>query len=66
MKKTFVLCLSFGLAAIAAFAAPPPENSDDRVFCYELKPALRRVISIPDVDGYLTLKCDFQDRKSVV
>ena len=38
MKKTFVLCLSFGLAAIAAFAAPPPENSDDRVLCQGVWP----------------------------
>lgn len=59
MKKTLILCLTLGMTAISAIAAPPPENSDDRVFCYELKPALRRVISIPDVDGYLTLKCDF-------
>lgn len=36
-----------------------PENSDDRVVCYRCRSGVRRLIEIPDIDGYKTLKCDF-------
>ena len=46
-------------ACSALYAQTQPENSDDRVACYRMMPAVRKIISIPDIDGYKTLKCDF-------
>ena len=61
MKKMFLL-----VAALIAVSAPVeakkvkvPENSDDRVVCYDLKTERRRIVSVPDIDGYITLKGDF-------
>ena len=55
------LSLLIGLVAIVATAGAktPPEISDDRTVCGQLEKAVRRVISIPDIEGYKTLKCDF-------
>jgi len=58
MKKSLLLMMALA-ACSALFAQNPPENSDDRVGCYRMMPSVRRVISIPDIDGYKTLKCDF-------
>ncbi|MBQ5635742.1 MAG: hypothetical protein IIV10_05470, partial [Alistipes sp.] len=60
MKK-FLLLVAMLIAGdvIADAKNKIPENSDDRVVCYELKLERRRVISIPDIDGYVTLKGDF-------
>ena len=58
MKKSLLLILA--LRACGALSAQnPPENSDDRVACYRMMPAVRKIIAIPDIDGYKTLKCDF-------
>ena len=58
MKKWSIL---IGLVAIAtiADAKNPPENSDDRIYCSQIESAVRRVISIPNIGEYMTLKCDF-------
>ena len=58
MKKWSIL---IGLVAIAAIADAknPPENSDDRICCSQIESAVRRVISIPNIGEYMTLKCDF-------
>ena len=58
MKKWSIL---IGLVAIAAIADAknPPENSDDRIYCSQIESAVRRVISIPNIGEYMTLKCDF-------
>lgn len=58
MKK---LLFFVGLVAVAATAGAktPPENSDDRVLCYQLEQGVRTIIEIPDIEGYKTLKCDF-------
>ncbi|MCH5172636.1 MAG: hypothetical protein J1D85_00340 [Bacteroidales bacterium] len=58
MKRTLLLIAALSAGA-QLFAQTPPENSDDRVACYRMMPAVRKVISIPDIDGYRTLKCDF-------
>lgn len=58
MKKSLLLMMALA-ACSALFAQNPPENSDDRVACYRMMPAVRKIISIPDIDGYKTLKCDF-------
>ena len=53
--------LLIGLVAIVATAGAktPPENSDDRMLCGQMEKAVRRIVSIPDIEGYKTLKCDF-------
>ncbi|MBP5383310.1 MAG: hypothetical protein J6Y45_08170 [Bacteroidales bacterium] len=58
MKKSLLLILAL-MACGALSAQNPPENSDDRVACYRMMPAVRKIIAIPDIDGYKTLKCDF-------
>ena len=58
MKKALLLMtalLGWGFLS----AQTQPENSDDRVACYRMMSGVRKVISIPDIDGYKTLKCDF-------
>ena len=54
--KVIILALC---CCTAAFAQNPPENSDDRVALYQFMPSVRKVVSIPDIPGYMTLKCDF-------
>lgn len=58
MKKLFLL-LGLIAAAATAEAKTPPENSDDRTYCAQIERAVRRVVSVPNIEGYLTLKCDF-------
>lgn len=36
-----------------------PENSADRVFLHGMQGGRRKLVRIPDVPGYKTLKCDF-------
>ncbi len=62
MKKKILLIAVAMLAATSLVEAKSkkiPENSDDRVVCYELKTERRRIVSVPDIDGYVTLKGDF-------
>ena len=60
MKKLLLIIVACCMATpIVEAKTKLPENSDDRVVCYELKVERRRVISIPDIDGYVTLKGDF-------
>lgn len=58
MKKLFLL-LGLVAVAVTAEAKTPPENSDDRTYCAQIERAVRRVVSVPNIEGYLTLKCDF-------
>lgn len=58
MKKAFVL-LTACLVSCEIFAQTMPENSDDRMACYKYQQKVRKVLSIPDIPGYVTLKCDF-------
>lgn len=58
MKRLFLI-LGLALAATAVDAKNPPENSDDRTVCFELEKGVRRIVSIPNIEGYQTLKCDF-------
>lgn len=58
MKKLFILISLLTVTATTS-AKTPPENSDDRTVCATLEKAIRRIVSIPNIDGYLTLKCDF-------
>ena len=59
MKKLF-LCITLTLMSMTAlFADKRPENSDDRMYCHRNMSGVRNNIAIPDIDGYLTLKCDF-------
>ena len=59
MKKLLSLIGLVAIVATAAAKTPPQDNSDDRTFCNHLEKAVRRIISIPDIEGYMTLKCDF-------
>ena len=58
MKKWSIL---IGLVAIVAVANAQSynQNNDDVISCNHITNAVRRIISIPDIDGYKTLKCDF-------
>lgn len=58
MKKVILLPL-FAALFVVADAKNPPENSDDRMLCYQIAQPVRRVVSVPDIEGYKTLKCDF-------
>ena len=58
MKKSLFLMMAL-LSWGALYAQTQPENSDDRVACYRMMSGVRKVISIPDIDGYKTFKCDF-------
>lgn len=60
MKKLLMIIAVCCVAApIVEAKTKLPENSDDRIVCYQLKPERRRIVSIPNIDGYLTLKGDF-------
>lgn len=57
---TIALAATLFAGSNLAFAAEPrPENSDDRMLVPEYTDFTRNIISIPDIDGYKTLKCDF-------
>ena len=58
MKKSLFLMMAL-LSWGALSAQTQPENTDDRVACYRMMSGVRKVISIPDIDGYKTFKCDF-------
>jgi predicted metal-dependent phosphoesterase TrpH len=58
MKKSLFLMMAL-LSWGALSAQTQLENSDDRVACYRMMSGVRKVISIPDIDGYKTFKCDF-------
>ena len=58
MKKSLFLMMAL-LSWGALSAQTQPENSDDRVACYRMMSGVRKMISIPDIDGYKTFKCDF-------
>lgn len=59
MKRFSLLIGLVAIVATAGAKTPPEDNSDDRVFCNQIDKAVRRIISIPDIEGYKTLKCDF-------
>lgn len=59
MKKNLILLAMALCCSGAAFAQTMPENSDDRVAIYRTMQNVRNVLNIPDIPGYLTLKCDF-------
>lgn len=39
--------------------APAPENSEDRVVLHNMQGGRRKIVRIPNIPGYITLKCDF-------
>lgn len=41
------------------------QNTDDRTYIYSYGPLHRKVISVPDIDGYKSLKCDFHMHTSM-
>ncbi|MBQ0080149.1 MAG: hypothetical protein KBS95_01170 [Alistipes sp.] len=57
--KRIILSVLLCAALSVTYAQKMPENSDDRVYCYETSPGRRTVIQIPDIDQYRTFKCDF-------
>lgn len=60
MKKILLLIVAlFATSMVAEAKSKVPENSDDRTVCYNLRTERRRIVSIPDIDGYQTLKGDF-------
>jgi hypothetical protein len=59
MKRLLTLIGFVAIVATAGAKTTPEDNSDDRTVCYQLEKAVRRIISIPDIEGYKTLKCDF-------
>lgn len=59
MKHTLTLTTVLLFCCMTAAAQNAPENSDDRMACYRTEQNVRRIVSIPDIPGYNTLKCDF-------
>ena len=58
MKRIFTLfCLA--VVATTTYAQQPLVGNDDRTYCHALECGSRKIVSIPDIDGYLTLKGDF-------
>ncbi len=57
--KRLLLFVAAAFVATTISAQTPPENSDDRVYLPQTESGVRRIVSIPDIDGYLTLKGDF-------
>lgn len=58
MKRIFTL-LCLVAAATLAHAQQPRVQNDDRTYCHELGIGSRKIVSIPNIEGYLTLKGDF-------
>ena len=64
MKIIFTL-LSLVATATLAFAQQPRVYNEDRTYCHELGIGSRKILSIPNIDGYLTLKGDFHMHTSL-
>ena len=64
MKKIFTL-LSLVATTTLAFAQQPRVYNEDRTYCHELGIGSRKILSIPNIDGYLTLKGDFHMHTSL-
>ena len=58
MKRFFILQCLVALATLT-YAQQPRVMNDDRTYCHELGIGSRKIVSIPNIDGYLTLKGDF-------
>lgn len=58
MKRLLAL-LCLVATATLAYAQQPRVFNDDRTYCHELEVGSRKIVSIPNIDGYLTLKGDF-------
>ena len=58
MKRFLILPCLVAMATLA-YAQEPRVMNDDRTYCHELQIGSRNIVSIPDIDGYLTLKGDF-------
>ena len=57
--RRFFLFIALAATVAAVDAKNVPENTDDRTVCGQLEKCVRRVVAIPDIEGYKTLKCDF-------
>ena len=57
--RRFLSTLCLVATATLALAQQLRVQNDDHIYCHELGIGSRRIISIPDIDGYLTLKGDF-------
>ena len=58
MKRLFVLQTML-LVAVFAYGQKLYVGNDDRTYCRDMESIARKIVSIPDIDGYLTLKGDF-------
>ena len=58
MKRLFILPCLLAIATMA-YAQQPRVMNDDRTYCHELEIGSRKIVSIPNIEGYLTLKGDF-------
>lgn len=58
-KRNLICTLALAMATALSLSAQMPENSDDRVVNYKIMKGVRKHISIPDIPGYMSLKCDF-------
>ena len=63
--RRFLSTLCLVATATLALAQQPRVQNDDHIYCHELGIGSRRIISIPDIDGYLTLKGDFHMHTSL-
>ena len=64
MKRFFILQCLVALTTLS-YAQQPRVVNDDRTYCHELEIGSRKIVSIPNIDGYLTLKCDFHMHTSL-
>ena len=64
MKRIFTL-LCLVATATLAYGQEPRVQNDDRTYCHELGIGSRKILSIPNIDGYLTLKGDFHMHTSL-
>ena len=58
MKRLLTL-LCFIAATTLAYGQQLYKGDDDRTYYHAIESSARRIISIPDIDGYITLKGDF-------
>lgn len=59
MKRFTTLLLSLVAVVTAVYGQQPYRGSDDHTYAHAMESGTRRLIAIPDIDGYITLKGDF-------
>ncbi len=58
MKRIVLATLLMVAFASLVVTAAIPESRDDRVLCHEMECGTRRIIEMPEIEGYVTLKAD--------